>query len=121
MININIKSTDFNMTPDINDLIRDKINLVERFLDLKGDEVALAEVEVQRSTHHKKGEVFRCEVNLSFKGNVIRVEDKNFDIRNAIESVRKQLEKRIRRGKGKRFDVFKKGARQLKKIIRRTK
>lgn len=119
MINISIKSTDFNMTPDINDLIREKISLVERFLELKGDEVALAEVEVQRSTHHKKGEVFRCEVNLSFKGKVIRAETKHFDVRNAIEDLRQQLEKRIRRGKGKRFDVFKKGARRLKSLLKR--
>lgn len=107
------------MTPDINDLIREKISLVERFLELKGDEVALAEVEVQRSTHHKKGEVFRCEVNLSFKGKVIRAETKHFDVRNAIEDLRQQLEKRIRRGKGKRFDVFKKGARRLKSLLKR--
>ena len=120
MININIKSTDFNMTPDIEGLIREKIGLVERFLDLVGDEVALVEVEVQRSKHHKTGEVFRCEANLSFKGRVIRVEDKNFDIRNAIENVRQQLEKRVRRGKGKSFDIFKKGARQLKRLMRRT-
>ncbi len=118
MININIKSTNFNMTPDIDQMVRDKINLVERFLDLRGDETALAEVEIERSTHHKKGEVFRVEINFSFKGKVIRSESKHFDVRSAIEGVREDLERRIRRGKGKRFDIFKKSARKLKKILR---
>jgi len=106
------------MTPDIDEMIRDKVGLVERFIDLHGNETALAEVEVERSTHHKKGEVFRIEINLSFKGRVIRVETNNFDARNAIEEARQELEKQIRRSKGKRFDIFKKGARKLKKLMR---
>lgn len=118
MININIKTTNFNMTPDIDEMIREKLGLVERFLEIK-EETPLAEVEIERSAHQKKGEVFRCEVNFSFKGNVIRVEQTDFDIRNAIEKVRRQLEKRIRRSKGKRFDLFKAGGRQLKKLLRR--
>jgi ribosomal subunit interface protein len=119
MININIKSKNFNMTPDIEDFIRDKIILVERFLDLQGDEVALAEVEIEKSTRHRKGEVFRAEVNLSFKGKVIRAENTHYDVRNAVEEVRQELEKRIRRGKGKRFDLFKRGARRIKNIFKR--
>jgi ribosomal subunit interface protein len=118
MINVNIKSTNFNMTPDIESMIRGKLDLVEKHLEVS-DENPLAEVEIERLTHQKKGEVFRAEVNLSYKGKVIRAENTDFDIRNAIENVRQQVEKRIRRGKGKRFDIFKKGARQLKRLLRR--
>lgn len=106
------------MTPDIEELIREKISLVERLIDLP-EETPIAEVEIARSTHHKKGEVFKAEVNLSFKGKLIRAVVKEYDVRNAIDGVRQELEKRIRRGKGKRMDLFKKGARQLKKILRR--
>ena len=120
MININIKSTNFNMTPDIEALIRDKISLVERLLDLKGDEEALAEVEVSRRTKQKKGEVFRAEVNLSLRGKVIRAVVKDYDIRDAIDGVRQEIEKRVRRSKGKNFDMFKKGARQIKRLLRRN-
>jgi ribosomal subunit interface protein len=120
MININIKSTNFNMTPDIEQMVREKVNLVDRFLNLDDVETALAEVEIARSTHHKKGEVFKCEINLSFKGRVVRVVTKNYDIRVAIDDARSELEKRIRRSKGKRFDIFKKGARKLKNLMRRT-
>ena len=106
------------MTPDIEQMIREKIGLVERFLEIK-EETPLAEVEIERSTHQKKGEVFRAEINFSYKGNVLRVEQNDFDIRNAIEKVRKQLEKRIRRGKGKHIDLVKAGGRQIKKLLRR--
>ena len=119
MININIKSTKFNMTPDIKDLIQEKINLVEKFINLKEQEEVFADVEIFRSSHHKKGEIFKCEINLRFKGRVFRVVSKDYDIRIAIEDARSELEKQIRRGKGKRFDVFKKGARKLKELIRR--
>lgn len=118
MININIKTTNFNMTPDIEEMIKEKIYLVEKFID-STEEIPLAEIEVERSAHQKKGEVFRAEINFSYKGNVIRVEHKDFDIRNAIEKVRRQLEKRIRRSKGRRFDLIKAGGRKLKRLIRR--
>lgn len=118
MININIKTTNFNMTPDIESFTREKISLVERFLEIR-DEIPLAEVEIEKSTHHKKGEVFRAEINFSYKGRVIRVEQTDFDVRNAIEKVRQQLEKRIRRGKKKSFDLFRAGGRQLKRLLRR--
>jgi ribosomal subunit interface protein len=117
MVNISIKSTDFNMTPDIEAYVREKLESLEKHVDLGGEENLLAEVEFQRSKHHKKGDVFRVEVNLSFKGKVIRSESKKHDPRVAIDDVRKQLDKRIRRSKGKRFDLLKRGGRKLKNLL----
>jgi ribosomal subunit interface protein len=118
MININIKSTNFEMTQNIESIIREKISLVERFIDVS-DETPVARVEIEKSTHHKKGEVYRTEVNLNYKGKTIRVENRNFDVVVSIDEARQELEKRIRRGKGKHFDVFLKGARKLKSLLRK--
>lgn len=120
MVNISIKSTDFNMTPDIESYVREKLGTLEKHIDLHGEENLLAEVEFQRSTHHKKGEVFRVEVNLSFKGKVVRAESTKHDPRVAIDDVRQQLDKRVRRSKGKSFDLLKRGGRKLKSLLRRS-
>lgn len=120
MINIHIKSTNFNMTPDIEEYITSKVSLVEKFLQHYQNENILVECEVDRSTHHKKGEVFRVEINLSVKGKLYRSEETNIDVRTAIDIAKDQLEKQIRRSKTKRFELFEKGARAIKSILRKN-
>lgn len=120
MVNVSIKSTEFNMTPDIEGYAREKFESLEKHIDLNGEEDILAEIEFERSTHHKKGEVFRVEANISFKGQMVRAEATRHDPRVAIDDVRQQLDKRIRRSKGRRFDLIKRGGRKLKNLLRRN-
>lgn len=121
MININIKNTNFNMTPDIEEYINSKISSVEKFLSITNpDTHILVEVEVEKSTHHKKGDVFRVEFNLSHEGALYRSEVTSFDPRGAVDLAKDQLEKQIRRRKTKRNALYEKGARIIKKILRRT-
>lgn len=108
------------MTPDIEEYITSKVSLVEKFLQHYQNENILVECEVDRSTHHKKGEVFRVEINLSVKGKLYRSEETNIDVRTAIDIAKDQLEKQIRRSKTKRFELFEKGARAIKSILRKN-
>lgn len=119
-MNINIKSTNFNMTPDIEEYITSKMNAVEKFLSIDETEQVLVEFEVERSTHHKKGDVFRAEANLTIKGTMYRAESDKSDVRAAIDSVKDQIEKQIRRSKTKRFEMFEKGARAIKNMLRKN-
>ncbi len=119
-MNINIKSTNFNMTPDVEEYITSKMKSVEKFLNTEADEEVLVEFEVERSTHHKNGDVFRAEANLSLKGIMHRAESSESDVRIAIDSVKDQIEKQIRRSKTKRFDLFEKGARKIKSMLKRN-
>lgn len=120
MMNIQIKSTNFIMTPDIEEYITSKVSLVEKFLQINEGENVLVHCEVEQSTHHKKGEVYRVEVNLSVKGKLYRSEETNIDVRSAVDIAKDQLEKQIRRSKTRRFELFEKGARAIKSILRRN-
>ena len=108
------------MTPEVEEYLTSKVTLVEKFLQHYQDENILAQCEIDRSTHHKKGEVFRVEINLSVKGKFYRSEETNVDVRAAIDIAKDQLEKQIRRSKTKRFELFEKGARAIKNILRRN-
>lgn len=108
------------MTPDIEEYLTSRVNSVEKFLHIQSEEVVLAECEIDRSTHHKKGDVFRVEINLSVSGRLYRSEETNSDVRAAIDIAKDQLEKQIRRAKTKRFELFQKGARTIKKMLRRN-
>ena len=119
-MNINIKSTNFNMTPDIQEYITSKVSSVEKFLQAQANEEVLVEFEVERSTHHKKGDVFRAEANLTLNGIMHRAESTKPDVRTAIDGVKDQIEKQIRRSKTRRFELFEKGARAIKSMLKRN-
>lgn len=121
MININIKSKNFEMTPEIEEYINNKVSSVEKFLQVNHEENVLVEFEVEQSTHHKKGEVYRAEMNLSIRGNLFRGDSENYDVKTAIDNVRDQIEKQIRRSKKKHIVLFQRGARAIKNILRRNK
>lgn len=108
------------MAPETENHIRGKILSVEKFLQHYQDENILVECEVDRSTHHKKGDVFRVEFNLSVKGKLYRSEVTGSDMRTVVDDAKDQLEKQIRRSKTKRFELFEKGARTIKNILRRN-
>jgi ribosomal subunit interface protein len=107
------------MTPDIEEYINSKISSVEKFLSSR-EHTILVNVEIEKSTHHKKGEVFRVEFNMTVDGKLYRSEVTSFDPRGAIDLAKDQLEKQIRRSKTKRFELFEKGSRIIKKILRRN-
>ncbi|MEY4440380.1 MAG: Sigma 54 modulation protein / ribosomal protein [Candidatus Parcubacteria bacterium] len=108
------------MTSDIEEYLTSRVSSVEKFLQIKSDENVLVECEIDRSTHHKKGEVFRVEINLSVGGRFYRSEETNIDVCAAIDIAKDQLEKQIRRSKTKRSELFEKGARAIKSILRRN-
>lgn len=121
MMNIQIKNTNFNMTPDIEEYLNSKILTVEKFLgNVEQEDHVLVEAEVERLTHRKKGEVFRVEFNVTSQGKLYRAEATSFDPRSAIDIAKDQIEKQIRRSKTKRFALFEKGARAIKRIIKRN-
>ena len=49
MININIKSKNFSMTPEIEEYITNKISSVEKFLQMSPEENVLIEFEIEQS------------------------------------------------------------------------
>jgi ribosomal subunit interface protein len=121
MMNIQIKNTNFNMTPDIKEYINSKISSVEKFLSIHDpNSEILVQAEIEQSTHHKKGNVFRVELNLSYDGNVYRSEVTSYDPRVSIDDAKDQLEKQIRRSKTKRGSLYEKGSRIIKKLLRRN-
>ena len=105
-MNIHIKSTNFGMTPEIEGLIRSKMFPIGSYLEKKEDEEVLVEFEVSRSTHHKKGDVFHAEANVTHKGDLFRAQTNKFDIRVAIDDVHNQIERQIRRSRTKRFEFL---------------
>ena len=88
------------LTDPLREYIETKVNSLEKYLKNFDQDTLMAQVEVARTTkHHKQGDVFYAEVNLSLPGNMLRADYKADDVRVAIDKVRSILQREIRKYK----------------------
>lgn len=98
-----LKTTNLEVDLKTRTYLEEKINSVVRFLGKKKDMDPVFRVELERvaAGHRKSGNVFRAEINLDWKGKVIRVEESKADILSAIDEVKDELILRIKKLKEK--------------------
>ena len=123
---INIKSKNLDLTDSIYVYIDRKIGELDKFINVKTEEfkggrnAVEAFVEVGRiSYRHKKGDVFRAEVQITVPGNyTIRAESTQPDLHLAIDKVKDELQRQLKRYKEKQRTKIKKRGRRFKKLLR---
>lgn len=125
---INIKSTDLELTDALKDFIDEKVGSLEKFVQNIGDDghsdghspTVEIFVEVSRTTnHHKKGDVFCAEIRMPLPGTdgvIVRAEE--WDIHRAIDRARDDMQRRLKKYKGKRRAKFFRGALKMKNLSR---
>ncbi|MFA5029278.1 MAG: ribosome-associated translation inhibitor RaiA [Patescibacteria group bacterium] len=85
---INIKATKAQLTPQAHDIINEKIESLAKYCDC----IIKADVEVGlTSLHHNKGDIYRAEVNLEVPGKVLRAEAETENITKSMNEVRDKL------------------------------
>lgn len=119
-MNIKITSKNFDLTPAIHDYVTKRMSALEKFLDIK--DVTLCEVEIGRTTnHHKTGDVYRAEVNIIQPGyKQIFAVTEEADLYSAIDLLRDDAERLIVSQKKKHDTLFRRGASQIKDIIKKV-
>ena len=117
-MNIKIRTTNFDLTPAIEEYVVRKIEPVSKFLH--GGENALCEVELGKTTnHHKSGDIFRAEVNIVMPGkNQFFATAEEADLYVAIDIVRDQIEREIISKKTRRETLFRRGATRIKFLLK---
>lgn len=125
---INIKSTNIELTESLKEWVYKKLGEINLFLGDFGPESTGEAgqrektevwVEIGKITrHHRKGEVFRAEVQIYLPKKKIRVEATSQDLRTAINIAKDELQRSIKKYKGKRIDRARNWARKLKEAIR---
>lgn len=117
-MNIKIRSTNFELTPAIEDYVNKKIGQLERFYSNKDG--ILCDVEIGKTTeHHKSGDIFKAEVNINAAGSKqVYVVAEEADLYKAIDVVRDEAEREIVSDKNKKETLFRRGASKIKDIIK---
>lgn len=124
---INIKATNLKLTLTLREYIEEKIGGLEKFVhrikakssSKKGKPPIEAWVEVGRTTyHHHKGRIFRAECQIKFPGKSIRAESTRKNIHLAIDEVKEELQREIRRYTEKKDSKYKRTARRIKRLLK---
>ena len=114
-----LKGKNMSIPDHISDHATNKVQSLEKFIPHKESQEVLAEVELGlRSRHHKKGDVYRSEVNLTVDGILYRSVSKRPDLMEAIDNTHSEIERQLRRGKNKKDSLLRDGARRAKEMLR---
>ena len=117
-LKINIKARDLELIPELRTHIEDKIAGVQKVMSESKSHEILTDVEVSKKTHHKKGDVFRAEINMSLEGKLFRAKSTEFDIKVAVDDAVQELTRQVRKSKEKRIDLFRQGGKKIKRLLK---
>jgi ribosomal subunit interface protein len=113
MINLKIFSNDTEITQEISEYIQNKMSSLEKFLKNNNHKSNIRIEKVSKG--HNTGNIFKVEISIITPKKNFGAGAKNEDLFLAINDVKKQVEQKIISYKEKKNDIFKLGARQLKK------
>lgn len=100
---IDISTKNITLDSALDEFVREKIGGLDHLI---GNSDGQARVEIGKpSEHHRSGNVFSAEVNLSLRGKLLRATCSHEDLYNAITDVKDELQVQIKKFKEKRTDL----------------
>lgn len=113
---INYKATATELEESLQKLVDHKFASLDKFI---GDETDVkCDVEFEKVTASQSGNVHRVEANLWLHGKLYRAEAVEVSFEAAVDEVRDELDKELRRSRKKRDTILKRGGRRLKEMMR---
>lgn len=104
--------TGIGLTPTIERHIESKCEALKHFIDPKHEALAELRIEVGKpSKHHRAGEVFMAEANLKIGGEFFRATATHEDLHAAINDMKDELERQLRKHKTKEISKHRRTAR----------
>jgi ribosomal subunit interface protein len=120
-MNINIKTTNIDLTDAIQDHVHKRVESLGKIIDITHS-TAVIRVEVGKTTeHHKSGDVYRAEFHIRVEGVEYYASTDKDDLYASIDETRDELMRQARKRKGRMRDLFERGARSLKKRLKGIK
>ncbi len=114
---INYKYNNIEEAPALTTVLELKFTSLEKFLK-EGDPVS-CDVEFQKIAPKQNGKIHRLEVNLRVDGVLFRADAVENTFEEAIDEVRNELDKEMRRNKSKKNTLARKAGQALKRMVRR--
>ena len=99
-----IRAVGMELTDAIRQYVDEKFGSLEKFTR----EIEHADIVIGRETsHHHKGDVFKCSATMQIPGDVLKVEREEPDLYKAIDKVKDHLRETLAQRKERRVDAHK--------------
>lgn len=117
-MNITIRATKYQLTPEAEALVEEKLVAPLRLLGEKSDE-ALLDIEIEQAPPEgRSSEPCRLVARLTLNGEVFHAEAVKPTPETAADRVRSELEAEIRHSQGRARSLFRRGSAAIKKMLR---
>jgi ribosomal subunit interface protein len=118
-MNITIKSTNMELTPAIQDYAEKRIS--KGIVKYATEAATVAVIVAKTTNHHKHGDVFMAEASvITPLGKTHHAVSEKSDLYEAIDDLRDILVRELSFAKDKKDTLWKRGARSIKKLVRRS-
>ena len=118
MLNTTYKYNDLEEAKGLTSLVESKLDVLQKFTS--ADSSVLCEVEFEKVAPSQTGEIYRFEVNATIDGTLYRAEAVESSFEKAIDEVRSELDKELRRAKNKNTSLIRRAGRKLKESFSRS-
>jgi ribosomal subunit interface protein len=109
---INFKYNDLKEASALSGLMEQKMQTLTKFLG--EDQAIVCDIEFEKVAPQQSGKVHRIEINLMVDGTLFRADATEDNFESAIDEVRNELDKELRRAKDKQVTLDKQAGRQAK-------
>jgi len=109
---INYKFNDHPEAQALAPVVDQKLHAFDKYLH--GEEAITCDVEFEKVAPSQSGNIYRVEVNCMIDGTMYRAEATEESFERAIDEARNELDKEIRRAKGKQAALHKQAGREAK-------
>ena len=106
------------LTEEVRAFIEDKVGKLEKLIN-PNDSTLMADVEVASASGSRTGDLFRAEINMTFKGGSVRAEASRETLHAAIDEAVSEARGEIRRTRTKHRDLIRRGAASVKEFFKR--
>lgn len=115
-MNVNVKATNMDLVPDVRAYLDKRLEAVAKFVDKRAP-AAVCDVEVGKTTKGQRhGDIFRAEINLEMDGQFFRATAERQNINAAIDAVKKEILRELKRQKEKEVHLLRRGGAKLKEM-----
>ena len=119
---INLQAKNMELTAPIHDYVIKRITnlgkLLSKIEETSGEEILVHFSVAKTTNHHKMGKIFQADCSILIKGENFHSSSDKEDINEAIDDVKENLFREIRRSKNKKEAIFLRGANRVKNILK---
>ena len=117
-MNVTYKAENLELTPDVRAYAEEKLEAVQKLLSNYAPENVACDVALVKDDAHQSGNIYRADVTVHAGSEHVHAVGHGESLMAALDEVKDELARRIRREKDKEETMFRKGGAMLKRMMK---